>query len=119
MDDLGVDQEFLAEEAENAIEDAVKNCFGITNDPSSMNILYNKEKVNDWCGHIADTTIKNLLKLNKRFKYVISVVIQQNTGAGIQSATCAYQNTTSDGVAVIQKEFPDMIIIVTVFGMQT
>ena len=119
MDELGVDQEFLAEEAENAIEDAIKQCFGVTDANSASALLYNKEKVNDWCGHIADITIKNLLRLNKRFKYVVTVVIQQNTGAGIQSATGAYQNTTSDGVAIIQKEFPDMIIIVTVFGWQT
>ena len=119
MEELGVDQEFLPEEAETAIEDAVKQCFGLSGDPSSTVILYSKDKVNDWCGSIADGTIKNLLRLNKRFKYVTSVVIQQNIGAGVQSATCAYQNTTSDGVAVIQKEFPDMIIIITVFGMQT
>ncbi len=119
MEELGVDQEFLAEEAENAIEDAIKQCFGPIDPNSAGSLLYNKEKVNDWCGHIADTSIKNLLRLNKRFKYVITVVIQQNTGAGIQSATGGFQNTTSDGVAVIQKEFPDMIIIVTVFGWQT
>ena len=119
MDELGVDQEFLAEEAENAIEDAIKNCFGPTDQSSVNSLLYNKDKVNDWCGSIADTTIKNLLRLNKRFKYVVTVVIQQNSGAGIQSATGGYQNTTSDGMAVIQKEFPDMIIIVTVVGWQT
>ena len=40
-----------------------------------------------WAGQIAELCIKNLNKLNKPFKYVVTVVVHQNVDAGIQSAS--------------------------------
>ena len=51
-----------------------------------MQQLYQREKSGLWCGQISESCVKGLSKLNKPFKYVVTVVIQQNTGAGIQTA---------------------------------
>ena len=38
------------------------------------NSVYNREKVNVWCGQIVDACLKELAKLNKPFKYVGTIV---------------------------------------------
>ena len=36
---------------------------------------YQKDKVNQWCTQIIDSCIKDLAKLNKPFKYIVTCVI--------------------------------------------
>jgi len=117
MDDLSQDKEFIYEQVDEALKHAIDTSLNIKDQASEAAVLYNKEKVTGWCGQIAELCIKNLSKLNKPFKYVVTVVIHQNVGAGIQSATCAYFDTGTDGVVVCQREFPDMLIIASVFAM--
>ncbi len=50
------------------------------------NIVYNRDKVNMWCGQIIDYCIKELAKLNKWVKYVVTCIIMQRNGAGLQTA---------------------------------
>ena len=47
---------------------------------------YKEEKVNDWSRQIIDNCLKDLMKLNKPFKYLVTCIIQQNNGSGLQTA---------------------------------
>ena len=42
----------------------------------------------------------SLMQLNKPYKYVITVVMQQKTGATISGAVSCYYENTTDGVVV-------------------
>ncbi len=66
--------------------------FGIKeNENNQINVFYNKEKVNSWCGQIMDYALRNLSnKLNKPFKYCMTTIIQQNNGAGLLTSCKIY-----------------------------
>ncbi len=44
---------------------------------------YKEEKVTEWSRQIIDNCLKDLMKLNKPFKYVVTCIIQQNNGSGL------------------------------------
>lgn len=54
----------------------------------------------------------------KNFKYVVTCIIQQNNGAGIQSAATAYWDTKTDGLISVMLNQPTYVCIVTVFAAQ-
>ena len=112
MTDFEDENEFSSEEVQKIAEDAVNNVIG------SDQIEYNRDKVNQWSTQIIESCIKDLAKLNKKFKYVVTCIIQQNNGAAIASAASAFWNTTSDGLISVQLGQPTYICIVTVFCMQ-
>ena len=76
------------------------------------NISYSKDKVNSWCSQISDICIKELAKLNKPFKYVITCIIMQKNGCGLNSASkthpsnpqpaTAYWDAKRDGLVSVQ-----------------
>ena len=84
----------------------------------SDQIEYDRTKVNQWSQQIIEACIKDLAKLQKKFKYVVTSVIQQNNGAAIASAATAFWDTKSDGLISVQLGQPTYICIVTVFCMQ-
>ena len=45
--------------------------------------VYQREKVNQWTQQIIENCIKELAKLNKPTKYIVTCIIQQNNGAGL------------------------------------
>ena len=62
------------------------------------NIQYSNEKVNDWCRQIIDSTIKELAKLDKMFKYTVTCIITQNNGCGLHTSATAFWETKKDGL---------------------
>ena len=74
------------------------------------NISYSKDKVNSWCSQISDICIKELAKLNKPFKYVITSIIMQKNGCGLNSASepssyhlaTAFWDAKRDGLVSVQ-----------------
>ena len=81
------------------------------------NIMYQKDKVNQWCQQIIDTCIKDLAKLNKPFKYAVTCIIMQNNGSGLQSAATGYWETKKDGLISVQLGGETFFCIVTIFAM--
>jgi len=99
----------VEEEVKNIVKEAVEETLKGAN--------YQHAQVPKWSNAVVEQSLKRLTALNKPFKYVVTVVIHQNVGAGIQSATCAYFDTGTDGVVVCQRVFPAMLIIASVFAM--
>ena len=81
------------------------------------NVVYVKDKVNDWCRQIIDNCIKELAKLQKPFKYAVTCIITQNNGAGLHTAATAYWETKKDGLISVQLGSTTFYCIVTVFAM--
>lgn len=92
MADFEDENEFDSETVQRIAEEAVNNVIG------SDQIEYQRERVNQWSQQIIEACIKDLAKLQKKFKYVVTCIIQQNNGAAIASAASAYWNSTTDGL---------------------
>nr|7K5B_N Chain N, Dynein light chain tctex-type 1 protein [Tetrahymena thermophila] len=111
------DKEYISEEVQKAIDDSVKQVFGIKDDSSQVTITYNKDKVNLWTQQIIDYTIRGLNKLGKHFKYCVTAILQQTNHAGISVQITAYQDTATDGSLIQCYEINDIYAIVSVFAM--
>ena len=68
------ENEFVSAKVERIAEQAIRTVVG------GEQIIYAKEKVNDWCRQIIDSTIKELAKLEKMFKYIVTCIITQKNG---------------------------------------
>eukprot|EP00386_Alphamonas_edax_P009431 GDKI01031023.1.p1 GENE.GDKI01031023.1~~GDKI01031023.1.p1 ORF type:complete len:131 (-),score=46.13 GDKI01031023.1:27-419(-) len=87
---------------------------------------YVEEKVPQWVNAVCEQAMKRLAELKKPFKYIVSCVIMQRTGAGIHTATSSFWDTVNDGVFTYvwpkekSKEHvkKSMYAIVTVFGLE-
>ena len=105
------DQDFNSEQVQKIAQQAVEVVVG------SENLVYQKDKVNDWCRQIIDNCLKELAKLNKMFKYAVTCIITQNNGSGLHTAATAYWETQKDGLISVQLGSATFYCIVTVFAM--
>ena len=55
---------------------AISTCFGLKDSPDGTNLKYDKKKVRSYCDNIIEACIRNLARLNKPFKYVVTCIIQ-------------------------------------------
>eukprot|EP00440_Ansanella_granifera_P020226 gb/GFBE01021972.1/.p1 GENE.gb/GFBE01021972.1/~~gb/GFBE01021972.1/.p1 ORF type:complete len:114 (+),score=26.74 gb/GFBE01021972.1/:1-342(+) len=107
MDDEG-ENEFLVEQVNEIVKTAITKTLG-----SSQ---YNKERVSVWTGQIIDECLKELAKLNKPFKYVVTCIIMQKNGAPMHTALALHWDTKTDGNSSIQVGNDTMDCITTVYA---
>ena len=72
---------------------------------------------NQWCQQIIDSCIKDLTKLGKMFKYVVTCIILENNGTGLQTAATACWDTKSDGLISVQYGNNTFFCIVTIYAV--
>jgi hypothetical protein len=78
--------------------------------------------VKHWVNFICEDVVQALAQLGKPFKYSVSTVISQNTGAGVNSGISEYLDGVNDGVGCVKwpnekvKDPTNIICFVTVFG---
>ena len=82
--------EFVVEEVEAILRQAIHQCFTDAvkpppgappdEDGPPKEVMYNPKKVNEWTNTIVGKALKDLLDLNKPFKYIISCIIMQKMG---------------------------------------
>merc|ERR1719230_1133417 len=106
MDEEG-ENEFVSEQ----VNDIVKN--SITQNLTSS---YSKDRVNTWTTAIIDDALKELSKLNKPFKYVVTSIIMQKNGTPLHTGLALYWDTKTDGSQTVQVGMDTMDCIVTVFA---
>ena len=111
MENYDDDMDFNSEQIQKIAQLAVTQVF------PTENIVYQKDKVNQWCSQIIDTCIKDLAKLNKPFKYAVTCIISQNNGSGLQSAATCYWETKKDGLISMQIGSATFYCIITIFAM--
>lgn len=100
---------FVVDEVSMIIKESVENAIGVN--------MYQHNKVNQWTSNIVEQCLKRLTALNKPFKYVVSVVMLQKTGAGLHTASSCYWDNSTDGSCTVRWENKTMYAIVSVFGL--
>jgi dynein light chain Tctex-type 1 len=101
--------DFSPEDVENIVKNAI--------DTTLKDASYNPKKVNDWTNTVVDGCLKGLQTLQRPFKYIVTCIICQKNGAGMNTAATCFWDTNKDGHCKYPWENSTMHCIVTVFGM--
>ncbi|XP_077443836.1 dynein light chain Tctex-type 1 isoform X1 [Stigmatopora argus] len=110
MDEGGEDETtFVVEDVTKLIKDSIETTIGTSS--------YQHFRVNQWSTTIVEQCLSQLCKLGKPFKYIVTCVIMQNNGAGLQTASSCYWDNATDGNCAIKWENKSMCCIVSVFGL--
>lgn len=118
MDDLQ-SSEASAFVVEGEVEPLVIRCI----EAHLKDVSYEERMVTTWVNYICEDAIQALNELAKPFKYIVNVIIMQNTGAGMHAAISEYCDGVNDGVCVVKwpseknKDSGNCCCIVTVFGV--
>lgn len=81
------------------------------------NAEFSASRIPRWTSTIIEQSISQLAKLNRPFKYIVSCVMMQKNGAGIQTASACFWDSSTDGCYTFKWENKTMYCFVTVFGM--
>ncbi|OSX81576.1 hypothetical protein BU14_0014s0123 [Porphyra umbilicalis] len=77
---------------------------------------YAHARTDGWTNDIVDNLVKNLVALDRSYKYIVTCMIVQKCGAGMRSSTQCFWNPASDIGLSVQVENPSMYVITTVFA---
>lgn len=100
---------FVVDEVSTIIKEAVENAIGGGS--------YQPTKVAQWTSNIVEQCLNDLTALKKPFKYIVTCVIMQKTGAGLHTASSCFWDNTTDGSCTVRWENKTMYCIVSVFGL--
>ena len=100
---------FAADEVSNIIKESV--------DTVLQSEQYNVDKVGQWTNNCMECCLKRLTALAKPYKYVVTCLIMQKTGAGLHSAASCFWDNATDGSRTVRWENKTMIVITSVFGL--
>jgi dynein light chain Tctex-type 1 len=91
---------------ENVVKNSLKSVFsGDTN--------YEPERVSTWTAQLIEHSLKGLQALGKSYKYLVTAIIMQKNGAGLQTAAGAFWDNAKDGTCKTSWENATMHVIVT------
>ena len=101
--------EFPSEEVETIARQAIQNVL-------NADTPYLSKKVNEWCNAIVTSCLKELQTAGRPFKYVMTCVIMQNTGAALNTSASMHWDTNKDGHCKVPWKNNTMHVIVTIYG---
>lgn len=78
---------------------------------------YNSKKVNEWTNSIVQNCLKELQALARPFKYIITCIIMQKTGAGLNSTASMFWDASKDGHCKVPWQNSTMHCVVTIYGL--
>ena len=133
--DMGGSKEFIDEEIIKIICDSIYSVFNLRaqfeNAESKLieikldgekdqttyeSILYQQDKAKNWSNQLIDHCLRGLSKLEKPYKYVVTCVLQQNTGALLSTIGSGYFEET-DGAVSKTIAINNIFLCLTVFGL--
>lgn len=79
--------------------------------------VYNPSEVGKWSSSIVKDTIDRLTSRYKGYKFIVTCVLMQKTGAGLNTAASCYWDLTTDGSCLTRWENKTITAIVQVFGV--
>uniref|UniRef100_A0A671V6F3 Dynein light chain Tctex-type 1 n=2 Tax=Sparus aurata TaxID=8175 RepID=A0A671V6F3_SPAAU len=111
MDEYQTEEEtaFVVEEVSKIIKESVEATIGGN--------AYQHSRVNQWTTNVVEQCLSQLSKLGKPFKYIVTCIIMQKNGAGLQTASTCFWDNSTDGSCAIRWENKSMYCIVNVFGL--
>lgn len=114
MADAAGYQDDAAEFSVEDVEAIVRTAIVATLNPQPE---YNPKKVNEWTNAIVQSCLKEMQALARPFKYVITCVIMQKTGAGLNTTASMFWDKTKDGHCKIPWQNATMHCLVTIYGI--
>lgn len=78
---------------------------------------YNAKKVNEWTNGIVTSCLKDLQALSRPFKYIITCIIMQKNGAGLNTSASMFWDSTKDGYCKVPWQNSTIHCIVAVYGL--
>ncbi|KAJ8383189.1 hypothetical protein SKAU_G00039670 [Synaphobranchus kaupii] len=111
MDEFNTGEEtaFVVDEVSSIIKESVEGAIGGN--------AYQHNRVNQWTTNVVEQCLSQLTKLGKPFKYIVTCIIMQKNGAGLQTASSCFWDNTTDGSCTVRWENKSMYCIVSVFGL--
>jgi dynein light chain Tctex-type 1 len=100
---------FVADDVSTIIKDSL--------DTVLQSQQYNADKVPQWTSVCMESCMKRLTALNKPFKYIVTCLIMQKTGAGLHTAASCFWDSATDGSRTVRWENKTMYCICSVFGL--
>ena len=87
------DSEFLVEDVETVVKSALQGTLSET--------AYEQDKLNAWSNAVIDSTLKGLAGMGKPFKYAVTCILMQKTGAPLHTAAGAWWDSKRDGICKV------------------
>lgn len=111
MDTNGKTEEkkFNSEEVTAFIKEIVETTIG--------DAEYSHSKVPAWNNTIIEAVLKKLKENNKNYKYVVTCVLLQRTGAGFYAGSSVIWDKNNDDSAAYRHETKSMYAIVNAYGL--
>ena len=103
------EDQFPQEDIENLVKNSISSCLSEWS--------YQPKLVDNKTHLIVDACLKELQTLNRPFKYIVTCIIMQKNGAGLDTASSLWFDTQKDGKVVVPWENATMHVICTVFGL--
>ncbi|XP_062267987.1 dynein light chain Tctex-type 1-like [Platichthys flesus] len=100
---------FVDEEVSKVIKESVEAAIGGN--------TFQHSRVNQWTTSVLEHCLNQLKKLGKPFKYIVTCIIMQKNGAGLQIASTCFWDNSTDGSCLVRWENKSMYCIVSVFGL--
>jgi len=101
--------EFSPEDVEAIVRTAIVSTLNQSN--------YNSKKVNEWTNAIVTECLKKLQELARPFKYIITCIIMQKNGAGLNTSTSMHWDLGKDGHCKVPWQNNTMHCVVTIYGL--
>ncbi|XP_073725527.1 dynein light chain Tctex-type 1 isoform X2 [Misgurnus anguillicaudatus] len=79
--------------------------------------IIKESQINLWSSSIVESSLNQLTKLGKPFKYIVTCILLQKNGAGLHTASSCFWDNTTDGSCTVRWENKTMYCIVSVFGL--
>lgn len=76
------------------------------------------KKVDGWVKDIVEATLKVLADMKKPFKYVVTCVVMQRTGAGLSSSFSSLWDNMRDGVCSVPFETEHLHCVTAVYWLK-
>ncbi|XP_033875088.2 dynein light chain Tctex-type 1 [Acipenser ruthenus] len=105
----GEETTFVVDEISTIIKESVEGAIGGN--------AYQHSRVNQWSTNVVEQCLSQLTKLGKPFKYIVTCIIMQKNGAGLQTASSCFWDNSTDGSCTVRWENKSMYCIVSVFGL--
>lgn len=116
MDETSDEVTFLPETVEPICYDVIES---VLKDKTYSNTLVNK-----WVDEICSRITKDLIDMNKPFKYLVSCAVMQKNGAGLHLGHSCYWDRTNDNTVIARwpsekRKDPNarLVCIVSIYGV--
>ena len=106
-------QDEAAEFSTEDVEAIVRNAIHTTLNQHA----YNSKKVNEWTNAIVTICLKELQALARPFKYIITCIIMQKNGAGLNTTSSMHWDASKDGFCKVPWQNATMHCVISIYGL--